>query len=225
MNRTPSPVGFWSFTRPDPPVDRFDEATLRNVVALIAESLPVLGRHGLLVPARVVLADWRAPLGCGVEDLPGLPDGAPLEIPLAAEAGAGGLEDAVLGPVRERQAFPLAVHVHGRGQVLDAAGGSDDVPDLVHLQGTAMLGAEMYLTTDVDVWLPYDLRAVEQWDVHAANAPRLEAALRELGSLPGVTTGHVEMTRWAEVEDLRLRNHHDVFGRPNDVLGPYLRDP
>jgi hypothetical protein len=28
------------------------------------------------------------------------------------------------------------------------------------------------------------------------------------------------MTRWAEVDDDRLRNHHDVFGRPNAVLDP-----
>lgn len=57
------------------------------------------------------------------------------------------------------------------------------VADLVHLRGHAFFECGVHVSTATDIWLPYDLRAQEQWDVYEANAP-LASKMRSSSSPP-----------------------------------------
>jgi hypothetical protein len=214
MNRTPSPVASWTFSRLSAPVTRYDETTLEQMVTLAVEALDVVAGHELLVPERVVLQAWREPFGAAESAARPSADSTPAEF----AAVTGDLRQPVLDLARTRGAFPEEIHFSGPGAVYDADGGRSEVDDLVHLYVSAFYEVSVRLVTHVDIWLPHDLRAVEQWDLHEANAPRLRAALAALAELPDVEESHVDKTKYAEVASTEVLNHIDYFGRAVPVL-------
>lgn len=71
------------------------------------------------------------------------------------------------------------VTVEGTGWTLDAFGEGLASPHVMLVRFDTRLGF-VTLSTWSDAWLPADLAGVPQPEVHARNAPRLAAALREL---------------------------------------------
>lgn len=219
MIRTPSELGVWTFSRADRQVEFYDEATLSDLCTLVVDSARVLARHELLLPSRIVLKAWREPLGGAESAVHESSNPDPIDLDgIDLLTGPDQFHTIVGEHARVRGSFPEEIEVVGDGVVLDESGHRDAVPSLVRLTGSAFPDLTAVLSTDVDVWLPYDLAAVQQWAIHERNAPRLRSALMELEAMPGILASHVEMTRYAEVEPHEVRNHIDGFGRAVAVL-------
>jgi hypothetical protein len=218
VNVTPIPVASWAFYLEGEPISHHGEGALRQLAALVADAGAILYDQRLLLPASVELRSWRVPLGATADELTDAPDdsGEHVEFGPSALDGAA-LESLMVDAARARQSFPEQVQVSGSGVVHD--GDTDrTAPDLIRLRGHAFVQCGVHVSTTADVWLPYDLRAEEQWDLCEANAPRLRRALRALGALPGVSISYEESTRYAVLDEDGVRNHFDYFGRPVAVI-------
>lgn len=55
---------------------------------------------------------------------------------------------------------------------------------------SAYFEVSVRIMTHVDIWLPHDLRAVQQWELHQANSPRLQATLERLARCRGEPRRH-----------------------------------
>ncbi|MER7175640.1 hypothetical protein [Streptomyces mesophilus] len=101
------------------------------------------------------------------------------------------------------------VGVRGQEQVQDG---------LFRLGSSAYAG---YVTTDLvtygDFWLPYDLKGRAQAGVHAANAPRLTAALAALADALGAETDPDDPTWFAKPSETGIDNYFDPGGSASDV--------
>lgn len=126
-----------------------------------------------------------------------------------------GDEATLASALRELDA-PSAV-IHGTGVVYDENGAGRQVPDPVTLKVFARVDVGVQVATELDVWLPYDVRAAPQRAVSERNRPRLRAALEDLARL-GVAVSTSEATRYAVVDGLHVRNHTNAFGQPTQVV-------
>ncbi|MBD3006229.1 hypothetical protein IEJ02_19445 [Streptomyces sp. 5-10] len=77
------------------------------------------------------------------------------------------------------------------------------------------------LTTYSDAWMPYDLRGRPQEAVHAANYPRLAAALREISELIGDDTDPDDPTWFGKPTETGVDNYFDDDGSASDVWGSF----
>jgi hypothetical protein len=93
-----------------------------------------------------------------------------------------------------------------------------------HEQRLFTLGASTfldYITADLrtfsDAWMPYDLEGRPQADVHAANYPRLAAALRDLSEALGSETDPDDPTYFGRPTETGVDNFFEPDGSPSDV--------
>ncbi|MEI5523858.1 hypothetical protein WB401_32405 [Streptomyces brasiliscabiei] len=87
------------------------------------------------------------------------------------------------------------------------------------LLGTAAY--QDYVTTDLrtfsDAWMPYDLEGRPQADVHAANHPRLAAALRDLSEALDAEIDPDDPTYFGRPTRTGVENFFEPDGSPSDV--------
>jgi hypothetical protein len=186
------------------------------MAVLASEALRILAAHDLLAPRTAILTGWRSPFGGAAMNSEVALESSEIEVALPADASpdAASLTDFLVRSALDRRAFPEILRFRGTGKVFDSSGDSEEVADPVSLEIQAGFEIAAHLSTNLTVWLPYALDGQEQWDISAANLPRLSTALRDLATLREISVSHVDYTRHAEVDADGLRNHTDYFGRP-----------
>ncbi|MFI0779476.1 hypothetical protein [Streptomyces sp. NPDC021212] len=176
LKRAPKKCGSWFWDLEDiaPP-------GLESALAVAAKMTAVLQKFDLLSPVKLEYS-WSV-LDSGFTGVMStLFVFTPLDDP--------GLPGKVLGS--RPAAFPEAevddLHVVGWGTWFDGGGKAHKEPRLVDLAvSTAPFGPTATLAVHHDIWSWFDFSGRPHPEVHRRNAPRLEAALRELNSTLGVT--------------------------------------
>lgn len=176
-----------------------------------------LESQGLFQPTRLIFRTWCDGAGKGVGDQEPF-----LEWPLAPgfqakEIPAACLEALAAQDARRSFLFPANIDILGRGAVLGRDGKSKPVDDLFWLGAVALQRFAVEVNTQSDAWLPCTLRGEPQPDVHAANAPRLTAALEQIERLLGAPPVW-ENTPYAVVEKFKLKNHGGPDGAAVNVI-------
>ncbi|MGH3840369.1 MAG: hypothetical protein ACRDS0_02820 [Pseudonocardiaceae bacterium] len=195
---------------------RFDEDTLKAGARLASEALDILARHNLFSVERMDLARWRAPLGESAEKARDV-DAPAMSVALTG-LSATELESELLSRARSGPGFPGNVSFHGTGLIYDDSGGPLRVDDPLLLTLSMEYSVAVEVSTQLDIWLPFDLRAKEQRTASEHNRPTLRAALEDLANLEGIEVSNSEVSKYAVVEGLHVRNHTNAFGQPVDVL-------
>ncbi|MET9922674.1 hypothetical protein ABZZ04_37280 [Streptomyces sp. NPDC006435] len=115
----------------------------------------------------------------------------------------------------------VSAHIKSGGLIFR---GGDDVRE----GGLFLLGAStlldyvsVSLVTFSDAWMPCDLKGRAQPAVHAANAPRLATALRELADALGSETDPGDPTYFGEPTETGIDNCFDRDGVASDVWGSF----
>ncbi|MFG2589187.1 hypothetical protein [Streptomyces sp. NPDC048438] len=93
---------------------------------------------------------------------------------------------------------------------------------LVRLGASAVLDyVGIDLVTFSDVWMLYDLKGRAQPAVHAANAPRLSATLRDLSEALHSEIDPDDPTHFAKPTDFGVDNYRDRDGTASDVWSSF----
>lgn len=207
LMRAPRECGSWFW-------DLYEVAApgLDSALSTAARMTEVLVRLELLAPAKLEYR-WHV-LGVGTT-------GVTSSLDLTKPLGDPSLPERLLGS--RPTAFPTAeigdVNVIGTGTWLDAAGQPQREPQLIDLSvSPAPTGLSAELSVHHDIWGWYDFSGRPHPEVYRHNAPRLAAALKELGSLLGMSPEPGEPTYFgaATPEGLATPDAYE------DGLGPDL---
>ncbi|MFE1431883.1 hypothetical protein ACFW5G_05710 [Streptomyces griseoaurantiacus] len=205
-----TPVARWAWGRDD---DSADDVTrcLRDALA----ALSVLARHRF-VPSAV---DLRVSVREAGKSNNYLYRG---DIAVPTDAGGHGqalarVVDRVRAAMSAGEVGAVDASATCKGPVATGHG-EEQGEDLFLLGASAFAGfVSVDLTTFTDVWLPFDLKGRPQPEVHAANGPRLAAALRELAEVLGSETDPDDPTYFARPTEDGAENFLDAEGRASDV--------
>jgi hypothetical protein len=212
VNRRAGAVGSWWFEDRSRSVRPHTLTELQELLRMCRIAAQILDRHGLLQPTTIELVGWtRFEPATGTLSRADRPD---LVLSVPRGIGAGGIVEVVETALEQLQPFlyPVDIEVKGTGVVLDAAARSHVLPDITWLAAKTLDAHVMEVGTQSDAWLPYTLSGVPQRQVWQHNAPRLEAALREIQAALGVAPVAPSHTTHAVIDGLRLSNHVDVDG-------------
>ncbi|MFE7704445.1 hypothetical protein ACFU6I_01270 [Streptomyces sp. NPDC057486] len=207
LMRAPRECGswFWDLYEVAPP-------GLESALSTAAQMSEVLVRHELLTPTELKYG-WSVP-GVGTT-------GITSSLELAKPLGDPSLPDRVRGsrPVTFPTAGISRISVIGSGTWIDAAGQPRKEPQLVNLSlSTAPTGLSAELSVHHDIWGWYDFAGHPHPEVCRNNAPRLAAALKELGALLGMSPEPGEPTYFGTATSEGLATP-DAY---EDGLGPDL---
>ncbi|WP_455431588.1 hypothetical protein [Streptomyces gelaticus] len=115
----------------------------------------------------------------------------------------------------------MSAHIKSGGLIIS---GDNEVRE----DGLFLLGASALLdyvsaslVTFSDAWMSYDLKGRAQPAVHAANASRLAAALRDLSEALGSETDPDDPTYFGKPTDTGIDNYFDRDGAASDVWGSF----
>lgn len=208
-----SPVARWTW-------GRFDQAG-DKIVACLSELLnayAVLAEHRLAAGAprvSVAVRETGKPKGALFEGefvLESMSPPSDVAEQLADQIGAARLPGMV---------GSVSAHVKPAG-VVTVEG--DDVLEegLFSLRASAFLDyVSTSLETFSDAWMPYDLKGRAQPAVHAANAPRLAAALRDLSEVLDTETEPEDPTYFGEPTGTGVDNRFRPDGTPWNVWASF----
>lgn len=208
-----TPVARWSWARDDETSDPLT-CCLRDVLAAYA----VLAEHRFATGEPVVRVSvteagransflFQGRLTAGS---PGPKAAVPMAGRVRAALRAGGI-----GAVDGFVECPGTV-------VVNAEGEEARLESLFQLSASSFAGfAGVELATHTDVWLAHDLMGRPQPEIHAANAPRLSALLRELSEVLGSETDPDDPTCFARPTGTGAENFFDEDGRAADVWGSF----
>ncbi|MGJ5762887.1 hypothetical protein [Streptomyces galbus] len=211
--RATTAVARWTWGR-DLGGDSGAEAGVGPCLRKLFTAHEVLGRHRLMVGIPKVsvsvheAGERNSYLFRGEIELRAV--GSPLE---TAQEAAQRVHEA-MSPGETGSVY---AHIDGPGDVaLGDAYRSE--PGLFRLGGSALLGyVGVDLVTRTDFWLPYDLKGRPQPQVHAANAPRLSAALRDLAEALDSDTDPDDPTSFARPNETGAENFLGEDGNALDV--------
>ncbi|MFD8404566.1 hypothetical protein ACFV1G_07765 [Streptomyces anulatus] len=208
-----TPVGRWTWGRDDRP----QRETLSSLHALLA-AWSVLARHQLAISnPRISVAVHEAGransyLFQGKLEPDAKTPASEIAHQLAAEVEAAqnpGEIGAVYTDIKISGEVFTGDHVtHENGLFLI---GSSAVLDYVSTE----------LVTFSDVWMPYDLKGRPQHATHAANAPRLSAALRDLSEVLHSEIDPDEPTSFAKPTEAGVDNYLKDDGTGYDVWSSF----
>jgi hypothetical protein len=197
-----TPVARWIWGRDDESDDRI-AVCLRAV--LNAHS--VLTTHGLAVGVPTVRVSVHEA---------GTRNGRLFEGGLRLDTGQK-LASRVGQELRSGEIGAVYADIRCAGIVLTPAGQTHE--ERLFRLGTAVYGD--YVTTDLvtfsDAWMPYDLKGHAQADVHAANYPRLSAALRDLSEALDAETDPDDPTYFGRPTETGVDNFFEPDGSPSNT--------
>ncbi|MFB6988888.1 hypothetical protein ACFCZT_10870 [Streptomyces sp. NPDC056230] len=207
LMRAPRECGSWYW-------DLYEAAApgLESALSVAARMCDVLARFELLAPIELKYSWYVLDVG---------PTGVTSTLELTRPLG----DPSILGQVRGSRpsAHPSAdiadIDVIGTGTWIDMAGQPRKEPQLVDLSlSTAPTGLSAELSVHHDIWGWYDFAGHPHPEVYRNNAPRLTAALKELGTLLGTPPEPGEPTYFGAATP-------EGLARPDayeDGLGPDL---
>ncbi|NET61088.1 MAG: hypothetical protein F6K47_34670 [Symploca sp. SIO2E6] len=215
LDRNMDAVGDWWFEDRRKSVSPTSRAALIELIKMCQSVAEILEDYRLLRPSKVIFSGWLCSESnqetlYRVED----PD-ITVEIPrhLNARFLLNCCEKVL--PQLERDysfLYPIDLEILGTGIIIDADGQEKELPNVTWLLGKTLDAHIVDVLTQSDAWLPYTFLAEPQPEVWKCNAPRLEAALKEIQKrleIIPVTDSHSE---YAIIENLQLRNHVDADG-------------
>lgn len=207
---TTTPVARWTWGRDDEAAD-----------GLVLCLRDVLGAYAALSARRLALGAPKVRLKVPES---GSPKNHLFEGELVPSEGhdpeeaATRLADEVRAALRPGEIGSVEADITCTGVLIDGEGRE------IRQERLFLLGAAAYrdyVTTDLvtfsDAWMPYDLVGRAQADVHAANAPRLEAALRDLAEALGEETDPDDPTYFGRPTETGVDNFFEPDGSPSDV--------
>lgn len=209
LMRAPRESGSWYW-------DLYDFAApgLESALSVAARMCDVLNAHQLLAPSELAYG-WSV-LDVGIT-------GIASSLELAKPLDDPSLPERVRGS--RSVAFPTArigrIQVIGSGTWIDAAGQRRKEPRLVDLSlSTSPIGLSAELSVHHDIWGWWNFAGHSHPEVYRNNAPRLAAALKELGALFGAPPEIGEPTYFgtATLDGLTAQDAYE------DGLGPDLTD-
>lgn len=188
--RAPEPAGSWTWF-----IDRGEKEQVAELLPALEVVVGILRRHGLL-EVEAIEVRWRHPRGRRrPDDWRTVPVRGAIDTPECAESLLA------TRPQGASDAEILLLRAHGAGTWIDAQGNTQAEADLV--VADAMVVSEdiaVEVAVHHDVWASYSFSGVPQPEVHAANAPRLAAALKEIESTLDAYTEPGEPTYFGAVE-------------------------
>ncbi|UUU33480.1 hypothetical protein JIX56_28530 [Streptomyces sp. CA-210063] len=207
---TTTPVARWTWGRDDEAAD-----------GLVLCLRDVLGAYAVLASHRLALGAPKVRLKVPES---GNPKNRLFEGELLPGEGhdpdeaATRLADEARAALRPGEIGSVEAEITCTGVLLDGEG-RESRQERLFLLGTAAY--RDYVTTDLvtfsDAWMPYDLEGRPQADVHGANAPRLEAALRDLAEALGEETDPDDPTFFGRPTETGVDNFFEPDGSPSDV--------
>ncbi|WP_328865940.1 hypothetical protein [Streptomyces sp. NBC_00304] len=207
LMRAPRECGSWFWD-----LDDLVEPGLESALRTAGRMSAVLQKHALLEPSAL---EWNwfqvGKGGLGIHSRLDL-----INRPLADPALPDDLR--ACRPAGHPQAEMGAILVLGSGAWFDASGTRHNEYSMVELMVSPdEIGPSAELSVHHDVWGPCDFRGEPHPAVHAANAPRLASALRELAQVIGAEPEPGEPTYYGQAEGLGLRAPDLVDGRGPDL--------
>ncbi|MFB9467808.1 hypothetical protein [Streptomyces cinereospinus] len=204
-----STVARWTWGRDDEARDGLT-ACLHD---LLAAHL-VLGRHRLMVGTPRVSVSVHEAGKKGSYLFQGEFEPAAGAAPEAAARDISARIEAALAPGETGSVY---ADLRSAGEVPGGAAAREEA-ELVTLRASALLGhVSVELATRSDVWLPYDLKGRPQPAVHAANGPRLAAALRDISEALDSDTDPEDATYFAKPNETGAENLSGSDGEALDV--------
>lgn len=202
------------------PVPTLSRESLHEMLVMCQTVVEILAAHELLRPSKVVLSKWMKP---GSDELKLIADEPHYELSLNPSSGSAEFIDACERALTELQSrrgflYPNHIEITGTGVIFDAAGNRCEQADVCWVWGATLGHHIVYVKTQSDAWLPYTLRAEPQPEVWKHNAPRLEAALREMEAAFGVAPAYEPQTPCALVHEYTLSNHTYSDGEVVEVI-------
>ncbi len=209
--RAPEAVGSWEWF-----VDTGENADVFHCLSTLAVVAGILDRRGLLKVEAVEVC-WEHPQSRRPDVHRTVPVSGAIDTPEYAQR---------LLASRPRDAPDTQVKLlrtHGEGTWMDAQGNVHTEADLVLLE-TMPLFEDVSVEAAVhhDVWAHHAFSGVPHPEVHAANAPRLAAALKEVESTLHAATNPGESTYFGAVDGYGIRapEPYEIV----DGLAPDLTD-
>ncbi|MFF9512087.1 hypothetical protein ACF1BU_00170 [Streptomyces sp. NPDC014724] len=174
LMRAPRECGSWYW-------DLYETAApgLESALSVAARMCDVLARLELLAPIELKYSWYVLDAG---------PTGVTSTLELTGPLGDPSVPGRVRGsrPSAHPSADIADIDVIGKGTWIDMAGQPREEPQLVDLSlSTAPTGLSAELSVHHDIWAWYDFAGHPHPEVYRNNAPRLTAALNELGTLLG----------------------------------------
>ncbi|MEU9763712.1 hypothetical protein ACFYYY_17495 [Streptomyces sp. NPDC001834] len=207
LMRAPRECGSWYWD-----LDEFAAPGLESALSVAARMCDVLARLELLTPVELKYSWYVLDVGT---------TGITSTLELTKPLGDPSLPERVRGsrPSSHPAAAIASIGVIGTGTWIDAEGQPRTEPELVDLSlSTAPTGLSAELSVHHDIWCWYDFAGRPHPEVYRNNAPRLAAALEEIGALLGMPPEPGEPTYFgtATPEGLATPDAYE------DGLGPDL---
>ncbi|MFB8766806.1 hypothetical protein VSQ78_03760 [Nocardiopsis alba] len=207
--RAPEAVGSWEWF-----VDTGGKAGIFECLSTIAAVAEIFHRHALLKVEAVEIC-WEHPRNRRADICKTIPVSGAIDTPEYAQSllasRSGDTSDAQLKLLR----------AHGGGTWIDVQGNAHTEADLILLETMPLFDD---VATEVavhhDVWARYAFSGAPHPEVHAANAPRLAAALKEVESTLRSDTSPGEPTYFGAVEGYGIQApepYEIVDGRAPDL--------
>jgi hypothetical protein len=204
-----TPVARWTWGRDDETAD-----------ALVRCLRDLLAAYSVLTAHRLTSGEPKVRLSVAE---PGKPNGYLFKGELTA-AGTQSPAEAAEQLAREVRTTLRPGEIGAVDASADCAGMLIGEAEQVRRADLLRLGASAFadfvsteLVTFSDAWMPYDLKGRAQLAVHAANAPRLSAALRDLSEVLGSETDPEDSTYFGKPTETGVDNYFDDDGTASDV--------
>lgn len=207
LPRAPREGGSWFWD-----LDDVAEPGLESALRIAGRMSAVLQNHALMEPDAL---EWHwCQTGKG-----GLGIHSRLDL-VSRSLDDPALPDALRAcrPTGHPQAEMGAIHVLGSGVWFDASGTRHREYRLVELMVSPDdIGPSAELSVYHDVWGPCDFRGEPHPAIHAANAPRLASALKDLVHVLGVEAEPGESTYYGRADGHGLKAPDIIDGRGPDL--------
>ncbi|MFB6843331.1 hypothetical protein ACFCXS_00435 [Streptomyces sp. NPDC056373] len=140
-----------------------------------------------------------------------------------AARAAAQLADRVRAGMRAGDIGSVDAYAECSGYIVTGAEG-----EVVRQEKLFRLGASSFaefvtvdLVTHTDAWLPYDLEGRQQYEIHAANSPRLSAALSALSEVLAAETDPDDPTYFSKPTQSGADNFFNADGAASDVWSSF----
>ena len=208
-----NPIADWWFEDRSEVITIVDKGSFNKLLNMTQKCTDILVDHLLFRPTKVVFSErWLIANGSVIEGV----TKTELSITVNSERT---LYSDILNYVKSVQSgdgfiYPSSFQVLGSGVVLESESNKVEVYNLVSLEAQFTEVPVVDVITCNDIWLPYSLSGEKQEYGSSLNAPRLEAALKEVELELGVEAVTDDISDYCRINGYKLDNLRDIDGNP-----------